>query len=360
MSRIFLATICLIIYGSLYPWHFHSRELPANPAWILLHAWPAPADPIPIKDIALNVVLYAPLGLFGFLSLSRIRSGAVRIALPIAIGFALSFSMEILQLFDVGRDSTALDVLSNTAGAGIGALCGVLFEGSLRRQPASLLLLVCFAAYQLSPFLPDLSLRQKFGALTEFSVRIWLVSLVEWLVIARLVETATDPPWWSRIYFALLILMPARMWIAGRTLTGAELVGAALAYLFWRYGLRRFSWRAQFLAALFTALIVFRGLSPYQFTGPAAHFSWVPFQALIFTERIAAMTIFLRKLFAYGTFVWLLRQAGLTLWYAAACAAATLGAIEAVQVYLPGRVPEVTDPLMALLLAWIFWMLDED
>jgi len=369
LSRVFFATICLIIYGSLYPWHFQARELPANPIWILINAWPGPGE-IQIDDVALNILLYAPLGLFGFLSLSHIRRRVVRVAVPIAIGFALSFSMEILQLFDLGRDSGALDVLNNTVGAGAGVLCGVLFENfrskmQRDRRLAALLLLICFLLYQLSPFLPEdniVSLQDKFitlMAVREFSVRICLVSLVEWLAVARLVEAAFDKRWRSRIYFAIWILIPARMLIGGRTTIAAELAGAALAYVVWHYGLQDFSRRAQILAVLFTSLIIFRGLAPYHFTHTAAPFSWVPFRALFAADRLAAMTIFLGKTFAYGTFVWLLRDSGWRMRYAAVVAAATLSAIEAAQMFLPGRVPEITDPLIALFLAWVFWLVDD-
>jgi hypothetical protein len=102
-----------------------------------------------------------------------------------------------------------------------------------------------------------------------------------------------------------------------------------------------------------------RGLSPYQFTSAATPFSWIPFRALFVTDRIPAVAIFLGKLFAYGTFVWLLRDSGWRMRYAAAGSAATLGALEAVQMFLPGRVPEITDPLIALFLAWIFWLVDD-
>ena len=376
MSRIFFATICLIIYGSLYPWHFHSRELTSNPAWILVHSWPSHFGPTQIKDISVNILLYTPLGLFGFLSLSQTRRKALAVAAPVATGFALSFGIEILQLFVAGRDASALDVLANTAGSCAGVLCGLLFESSLRRiqtrfspvryhQPGALLLLVFLAGYLLSPFFPDysvFSLRHKLAALfaiNGFSVRSCLGTLVEWLAIARIVEAALDPVWAPRAYFALLMLIPGKILIVGRTTGCAELAGAALAYLIWRYGLQQSPRCAQILAVLFTALTIIRGLAPYQFTSVAMPFSWVPFAALFETERVAALTIFLGKLFAYGTFVWLLRDNGWKMRYAAIGAAATLGAIEAAQMFLPGRVPEITDPLIALLLAWVFWLVDD-
>ena len=270
ISRLFVATICLIIYGSLYPWHFHARELTANPAWILAHAWPTYFGANQIKDVIVNVLLYAPLGLFGFLSLSNNRLRPVAGGATIAFAFALSCSMEMLQLFDAGRDTSALDVLSNTAGAGVGVACGLLFESYLRKiqtglqtirwiQKGSLLLLVCFAARELAPFFPDYSPYRVWhkgialASVNEFSVGLFLAILVEWLAVARLVETATAPPWVSRIYLVLLALVPAKILIVGRTTNPMELGGAALAYFIWRYGLQSSGWRSRLLAVLFTA-----------------------------------------------------------------------------------------------------------
>jgi VanZ family protein len=283
--------------------------------------------------------------------------------------------MEMLQLFDTGRDTSALDVLSNTAGAGIGVACGVLFERHLRNiqaglqtirwnQKGSLLLLVCFAARELAPFFPDYSPYRVWHkgiallAENEFSVGVFLACLVEWLVVARLVETATEPPWVSRIYLALLALIPAKILVIGRTTNRMELAGAALAYFFWRYGLQKFGWRSRLLAVLFTTLIVLHGLSPFHFMSEAAAFSWIPFRALLQTGRLAAISIFFGKLFACGTLVWLLRDSGWRMRYAAAGTAGTFAAVEAAQMYLPDRVPEITDPLLVLLLAWILAALD--
>jgi VanZ family protein len=375
MLRLFAATICLIIYGSLYPFDFQARELTANPVWILAHAWHTHFGPNQIKDIIVNVLFYAPLGLFGFLSLSNTRLRSVAGAATIAIGFALSCSMEMLQLFDAGRDTSALDVLDNTAGAAVGVACGVLFESYLRKiqadlqtirwnQTGSLLLLICFAARELVPFFPDYSPYRVWHkgiallAVSEVSVGVFLASLVEWLAVARLVETATAPPWAPRIYLVLLALVPVKILIIGRTTNGMELAGAAIAYFAWRYGLQRSGWRSRLLAVLFTTLIVLRGLSPFHFMSEATPFSWIPFRALLQTGRLAAISIFFGKLFACGTLVWLMRDSGWRMRYAAAGAAAILAAMEAAQMYLPGRVPEITDPLLVLLLAWILTLLD--
>ena len=65
------------------------------------------------------------------------------------------------------------------------------------------------------------------------------------------------------------------------------------------------------------------------------------------------MLTFLRKCFWYGSAIWLLRAAGWRLVRAAVAVALLLGAIEVIQIHLPGRVAEITDPLLALILAVI-------
>jgi hypothetical protein len=59
------------------------------------------------------------------------------------------------------------------------------------------------------------------------------------------------------------------------------------------------------------------------------------------------------KFFLYGSSVWMLREAGVPLWGSAGMVALLLSAGEATQRYLPGRVAESTDPLLALLAGWL-------
>jgi len=40
LYRILLIVIALIVYGSLYPFDFHSTQLAGSPLWVLIHSWP--------------------------------------------------------------------------------------------------------------------------------------------------------------------------------------------------------------------------------------------------------------------------------------------------------------------------------
>ena len=74
------------------------------------------------KDVALNIGGFIPLGMFfcAYFSLSRRHGRPVLKA--VLVGGTLSLIVETLQGFLPTRDSSMTDVLSNTLGAGLGAL----------------------------------------------------------------------------------------------------------------------------------------------------------------------------------------------------------------------------------------------
>lgn len=67
-------------------------------------------------DAARNLLAFLPLGLI--VAWQRGRSGAW---LALAAGFALSFVVEISQMYIAGRHSSATDLMTNTLGAALGA-----------------------------------------------------------------------------------------------------------------------------------------------------------------------------------------------------------------------------------------------
>ncbi|MGB7762465.1 MAG: hypothetical protein WBL61_21705, partial [Bryobacteraceae bacterium] len=61
MRRLLLLVVAIIVYGSLYPWHFTFGGRP-EPLAVLLHSWPAAWDRFAARDVAINLLLYMPLG----------------------------------------------------------------------------------------------------------------------------------------------------------------------------------------------------------------------------------------------------------------------------------------------------------
>jgi len=112
------------------------------------------------------------------------------------------------------------------------------------------------------------------------------------------------------------------------------------------------------VGGLIVSLLIVRGLAPYQCSRAVNPFSWIPFSGFLTAEREFGMLMFLQKCFWYGSAVWLLRATCWRLARAAVAVALLLIAIEVIQLHVPVRVAEITDPLPALILAATLGLLD--
>jgi VanZ family protein len=362
VRRSLLLIVAIVAYGSLYPWNFEFTSAAGNPVRILLHGWPGEWDRYVLRDIILNVVIYTPLGLVAGLAFRQRRSRAFAATAAIALGFLLSVSMELLQVYVPSRDPSLLDVLTNTLGTAAGAGFAICFEGGIRQlmerragqfRAAAMLLLLVWAVSELYPLFPEIGrshLRQELTLLFRFRgfsiVETW-ANAAEWFAAGL----ALDALFARMRTFGLAIAMlcvPAQLVITGRSLTLAEIAGALIALALWHF-VRRES-RARWCAWMLGFAILLRQFQPFFFLAVPQPFSWIPFAATLESSREAATAIIARKAFDYGALIWALRCAGAPFVRAGLAVAAVLAVTEAIQTYLPGRSPEITDPLLALLM----------
>jgi hypothetical protein len=111
----------------------------------------------------------------------------------------------------------------------------------------------------------------------------------------------------------------------------------------------------------FCGLVVMRGLSPFTVQASMNGFNWVPFAGLIEAEDGQhGLLVMLGKVCYYGTAIWTIRSAGVRLRTATAAVVAFLACIEVIQVRLPGRTPETTDPLIAAMLGMAFYAVERE
>jgi VanZ family protein len=368
VNRVLVLWVVLIFYGSLFPWQFHARSLPGDLLAAIVQSWPRQLERFVIRDAFVNVALYLPLGLFGWMALQRAGRMSLSFTAPLVCGVLISSLVETLQYFTATRTSSLMDVALNTSGTAAGIAIGGLLHHRLRHLETqlgvaearglstSLLLLVVWIAYQVVPLFPALS-RTKLRA--KLVLLVWppswadtFVACAEWLAIACLLEDVVGLRRQTAWLAALLLLLPARLFVEGRVVSTGELVGGSLALVLWWLVLRHVTLRAQVIAAALLVAIVVAGLAPFRFAETATAFSWIPFGGSLTAETDAGLQVLLRKIAVYGFAVWLLRSSGLTLRVAAVVVAALLGVIEASQAFLPGRTAEITDPVLALITAY--------
>jgi VanZ family protein len=131
-----LAYTLLIVYASWYPFTgWQSIGLAATAyVWAPLpHYWTW-------FDLATNIVGYVPFGILMVFALyPRVRRGWA-IALAIVCGVLLAGTMEAMQTFLPGRVASNLDLLTNSAGASVGAVAGVMLTRTFLEQSRFLML----------------------------------------------------------------------------------------------------------------------------------------------------------------------------------------------------------------------------
>jgi VanZ family protein len=354
--------VALILYGTLYPFHFDFARTHANPFLVLLHSWPKP-DRTAVRDAVLNIALFLPLGMTAFLAAVRRSGRAAGYAFALALGASLSALVEMLQVYDAHRYCSAADWLANTFGTFLGAALALTFQPRIEKltagagrkgAPAALLLGACWLGAQLYPLIPLLRFAHLRGAWMAF-VRTpisWLevfAGAAAWFAFAFLLRTV-----WTRFatgWLALAMLaIPLRLLIADRAMTATDLLAAAAGL---SLGVVTPDAARQGAAwVLLLTAIVAQELAPFHF-GPFHPFSWTLLGATMASAYTPAVTVLLRKVFEYGTVVWLLRASKIGYLAAGTAVAAALAAMEALQCFLPGRHPEITDPILALLMALV-------
>lgn len=125
-----LAYLLLIVYASWYPftgWRSNGLPLLSFMNLVKQRYWTG-------FDVMVNVVGYVPLGLLLALALYPLVRGVWATLLAAILGFLVSGTMEAVQNFLPSRVPSNLDLLTNAAGAFIGACIGPLLARSLLDQ----------------------------------------------------------------------------------------------------------------------------------------------------------------------------------------------------------------------------------
>ncbi len=178
--------ILLILYNTLIPFRFTSAshsfgEVLKSFEWQLFRH---NGERSSLTDIAGNILLFFPLGFLFLLWFHqrRLRGGLI---FATVFGFLFSALIEFLQLYIIGRNSSATDLFNNTLGAFLGGVAALVYFRTvarpvyrflldiIREQPLSLILVVVFAL-------------QTAGALLPFNVSITFSDVVDSLKVTNI------------------------------------------------------------------------------------------------------------------------------------------------------------------------------
>jgi VanZ family protein len=261
-----LVYILLIAYGSWYPftgWHD-----------IGLSPWAFVSAPLPhywtLFDVMTNVGAYLPFGVLAVFALYPQVRGIPAVLLAFAAGTLLSGLMEAGQTFLPSRVSSNLDLMTNAAGALIGALAGALLCRTFLEQSRLLQLrkawfthdagggLMVIALWPLAQLYPQGYLFGHGQILPVLSN-----SLSQWLSmpidLAALLRHGVP-------------LTVQEYWLAETVITACGLTGASLTML---CVLRKHAPKAHLVFALAALALIVKTLATALLFAPDNAFTWL-------------------------------------------------------------------------------------
>jgi VanZ family protein len=359
--------IAVIVYGCLHPFAFRRPVDDIDPVRQLIESgaeWHGRAD------FLTNMLLYMPLGFFAVLAVRR-EIGWKRLPLAMLAGGMLSVAVELIQYYDEGRTTAAIDCYSNVLGTGLGAAAGCMVGGKFRwpllraisANPVPALLLAAWIGWRLFPHAPAADVYKYRVPLRPIFLHPHLEpqdlfrETIIWLTVCTLGEAVFGGRRLSLLFPLLAAgMLMAEGLVSKTALSASEICGAVLAFTLW-FLARRVHLRVTAAALLLGTMLIDQRLEPFQFGTQHGHFGWLPFLSFMAGSESDALS-FLQKFFLYGSLIWLLIKAGLRLWSSATIVTAALLITGWAEIYLPNRSADITDPIMAVAIAGILALMN--
>ena len=359
MKKIAALAVALITYGSLWPFDYVPHAASWADVRYILFDWPAHLS---IISSVSNVILFVPLGVL-IPALSR------RFAARFALFCASVFFAWILQYFQFWFPVRTPDVSAavfNVVGLGMGLLLHSSATAVLNRlQPVArnfpafwqvpTALMGCWVLYRWFPLMPSLDVQNVKNALKplfrtpHFDWVAFLHDAVAWLVFLRLSRYSAAAKWNRHaLALACVAIVLAEPAFEGKLLSWANVAGVLAAVaarpVFYRG-------KASLLALLILQFLslCLSELQPFRFTAHA-RFLWLPFSGMMQGSVLVDLDALIEKTYVYGSLLFLLDYYGVRLRTAAATEGLLLFGLEWMQQYIPGRTPETTDGVLALVL----------
>ena len=358
--RLFWLVLVLVVYGSLFPFHYQ----PHLPSWADGWALLRPEVHHSRSDLLGNVLLFVPYGL-----LLAVPMPPSRRLLTLLGGAALALGLQYLQFWFPDRVPSGTDALLNGVGIAIGLGAGLLGAPLVQRWRSvdlprphfvlvASLLMALWLLYRWFPLVPTLDLQNLKNGLKpllqwrEMGAVDVLRNLAGWLVFLRLARYSALQRWGNwRLTALCLAVLAAEPLFLNNAISPANAVGLALALAL--FPLLRSGPRTLLVVTGLLALsIAVAALHPFAFRWLGG-FLWIPFAGSLGGDPIAAIAPLIEKLYLYGSLVFFVRYLGASHGLTVLTLGIFLLALELLQQALPGRTPEITDPLLVLGMAWL-------
>jgi VanZ family protein len=352
---LFYGVVFFITYGSLYPFEFslvvsdQAFRAFLNSAIVLSS----------IGDVVGNVVLFVP---FGFLGYRLLPSWVL-----VSIGLLLAVILQIAQLFLPSREPAIYDVFWNFLGISFGLLCGYVLKVSplfknnfcTTNNQVAIVIIMLWGALQLLPFVPTLdwqSFKSALKPLTlpSFSWERTSFLTFGWLAVGYFSRKVLDKNWHTS-YFILGVvsILLLKIMIVSNELNLTDVFAGFFAVLIYLFLGKLDARRIVYLAWLILFTYTLKSLFPFQWQSEGKSFIWLPLSGFLDGSMIINSKALCEKLFVFVCIFSLLKEAKILSVKTISVVIIIIATIEICQLWIAGRTAEITDPLLATIIAWL-------
>ncbi len=357
--RVWWLALTLIAYGSLYPLQFAAPA--ANDWHEFIDSWGARSS---LGDILGNIALFVPYGLCGLLALHRHHGMVLRVLLVGVSALAFAAVLQVAQLFIPTRVPTLIDVVWNAMGTGLGIAAGYGLGAHLGRRnlttstlPVPGLLVLAWLLIELLPLVPSLdyeALQESFKPLLHNpgwnTVDALLAASSVFAIGHLLLASLPRRNAWPALIVLLVTATLGKVVVLTQALTVPVLIGWGLGVVA-VLGCERIDQARRAALVFWTLLTCYTvaALEPFVFSAQPRAFNWVPFADVLRGRMLNNVSALAPRLFVYAVVLWLCSRPRLLATALAVAAWVTL--LEITQIWLPGRVATISEPMWVLLVA---------
>lgn len=365
----------VVSYGSIYPANFQIPELGTTAA---MQAFLATCCGMPHSgDVLANILLFIPFGFLGMLSISSSSKSIKWFVVNVLFwGVLLALALQLIQIYLPSRNENLQDAAWNFLGILIGVFTGLFARNSLSQHSPNArqivlipwVLISAWLAYRLIPFVPALDFQEIKDSIKPLFLYTELIpknvahDTVAWCLVAYFLRYGHRSISFD-VYLPFLILITflLEIIIVSNSLSFSNIVGAGLAIVLWWGVLARIAKCEYILAAMLFVMLAYSGLEPFVARVEATSFNWLPFKGFLGGSMYVNTQSVCEKSFLYGSLVYMLWRRGLSTQLSTVLAMSGIVMIEFLQTYFIGEhTPEVTDPILVLLIALMLFALKDD
>lgn len=369
MRILLFIIVFLIAYGSLYPFDFEPNNISYDR---LINTLFSGNGLFRISDMISNIVLFIPYGIVCYFRSEISGKFKLNLLFLIIFGIAFSLLLQILQLYLPSRVVAFSDVIWNTLGIILGLIISqilrnkiLLFESRLGYlYSPQVFLIACWVASALIPFIPTLQVDQVRDNVKEliassfyfneivFQFLGWLICLYWFISLSNKIFI---------FYVLICVTLIAKIFLVDNLLTLNIIIGSLCVIIFGKWIIRYIK-KYNFdglLAFFMIIMIMLNSFNPLAINYEFNDFHWVPFSGFLEGSMLINAQSLCEKTFIYGSLVWLLNISSSQIKIATIFVSILLLFVEILQIFIANGTPEITDPVLVLLISYVLYFIEK-